>query len=346
MKSIQALLDKTVKNKHLFGISLFVKHQGQDWCGVSGNFSMETPYFIASTTKLFVSALIFKLRAAGRLNLEDKITKYFSSEILSGLHRYKGQDWTDQITVTNLLAHNSGLPDYFQKKPPGKPSLETRLMSGKDLKWHFEQVIEWSKEMTPLFEPGKPKKAHYSDTNYQLLGKILEEIYHKDLADIIQEEICQPLGLTKTYLYTDPADDTPKPLYFKDKPLPIPKAMTSFWADGGVVSTSSEMMVFLEAFMTGKIFPQTYLSEIQQWRKIFFPLESGIGIHRFKTPWFFSPFRRIPVLIGHSGLSGAFAFYAPEKDIYLSGTVNQIHNPGNSFRLMIFTIIELLKASK
>ncbi|HRF78260.1 MAG TPA: hypothetical protein PLJ00_15230 [Chitinophagales bacterium] len=37
----------------------------------------------------------------------------------------------------------------------------------------------------------------------------------------------------------------------------------------------------------------------------------------------------------HSGLSGAFAFYCPEKDCYITGTVNQIHKPGSSFKLMV-----------
>ncbi len=47
------------------------------------------------------------------------------------------------------------------------------------------------------------------------------------------------------------------------------------------------------------------------------------------------PFARIPDLVGHSGLSGAFLFHCPEKNLFLSGTVNPIHKPQTSFRLMI-----------
>jgi len=162
--------------------------------------------------------------------------------------------------------------------------------------------------MTPLFTPSKPNKAHYSDTNYQLLGKMIENIYGGKLKDIIQKEICYPLNLSKTYLYSYPKDTKPQKMYFKSNALNIPKAMASFGADGGMVSTSKELMTFLKAFMTGKLFPQAYLKEIQTWNKIFYPLESGVGIHRYKVPWYFSPFKRIPEIIGHSGLSGAFAF--------------------------------------
>jgi D-alanyl-D-alanine carboxypeptidase len=48
-----------------------------------------------------------------------------------------------------------------------------------------------------------------------------------------------------------------------------------------------------------------------------------------------SPFQASPELIGHSGLSGAFSFYCPQKDTFLTGTVNQIADPSLSFRLML-----------
>jgi CubicO group peptidase (beta-lactamase class C family) len=46
-------------------------------------------------------------------------------------------------------------------------------------------------------------------------------------------------------------------------------------------------------------------------------------------------FAHSPELLGHSGLSGAFAFYAPERDIYIAGTVNNVKKPSRSFRLMM-----------
>jgi CubicO group peptidase (beta-lactamase class C family) len=71
-------------------------------------------------------------------------------------------------------------------------------------------------------------------------------------------------------------------------------------------------------------------------------MKSGVGFHRFRLPWIFDPFRGIPDLIGHSGLSGTFAFHAPEKDLYIAGTVNQVAHPETSFRLAI----KLIQAMK
>lgn len=343
MEGLQNLLDRTTRNKHLFGISLTVVKGGNTWSGASGNLAADEQFFIASTTKLFTSALIFKLRAAGKLALSDKISNYLPEDVMKGLHIYKGKDYSGEIDIAQLLSHRSGIPDYFLTGRNGKKSLEHEISSGTDVKWDFQHALSWSKEMSPKFKPGQSGKAHYSDTNYQLLEKILEKVYETSYEELITQEICSPLGLKKTYLFTDIEDDRPKHLYFKADSLSIPKAMSSFRADGGIVSSAQELMVFLKAFMNGVLFPQAYINEIQSWNKVFFPLESGIGLQRFKTPWFFSPFKRIPDIIGHSGLSGAFAFYAPEKDIYMTGTVNQVSNPGNSFQLMIKALVQLMK---
>ncbi len=94
-------------------------------------------------------------------------------------------------------------------------------------------------------------------------------------------------------------------------------------------------MTFLRAFFGGQLFPKVYISELTVWNRIFFPLQYGIGVARFKLSRIFSPFKPTPELIGHSGLSGAFAYYCPQKDLYLTGTVNQTAKPGLSYRLMI-----------
>lgn len=343
--SLQAILDKTIDNKKVFGISFALKTNTFTWQGSSGNISNDQAYFIASTTKLFTTAIILKLRAENQLSLDDKICNYLDEEILSGLHIYKGKDYSNDLTIKNLLSHTSGLPDYFQDKGSKGISLEDELINGNDQFWTFEQAIERSKAIEPHFAPSTKGKAHYSDANFQLLGKIIEKISNKSYADNCQDLLIKPLGLTKTYLYQDSTDKAPKTLYYKNKELDIPKAMTSFAADGGIVSTSSEMLVFIEAFFTGKLFPLAYIEELLVWNKIFFPMKSGIGIHLFKLPWIFNPFGTVPYFIGHSGLSGALAYYCPKEKIFIAGTVNQVAHPDISFRTMI-NLIQAVKKIK
>lgn len=342
-KLLQAVLDKIVDNKKVFGTSFALKKDEEIWQGASGNLAIDQPYFIASTTKLFTTAIILKLREEGKLTLEDKISKYIDTSILSGLHVYKGKDYSQELTIRHLLSHTSGLPDYFQDKGTSGKSLEDELMAGNDQFWTVEEAIERSKKMSPLFTPGTKGKAKYSDVNFQLLGKIIETISGKLYAENCQERIIQPLGLTKTYLYQDATDKKPKTLYYKSKELNIPKAMTSFGADGGIVSVSSEMLFFVEAFFTGKLFPLAYIDELQEWNRIFPPMRAGVGIHLFKLPWIFNPTGAIPYFIGHSGLSGALAYYSPKENLYIAGTVNQTAHPDISFKTMISLTQKILK---
>jgi CubicO group peptidase (beta-lactamase class C family) len=111
--------------------------------------------------------------------------------------------------------------------------------------------------------------------------------------------------------------------------------MASFKADGGIVSTSSELMEFLVAFMEGDLFPVEYLAEMKTWNRIFYPLQYGVGVSRFKLGKFATMGKDIPELIGHSGLSGTVAFYSPEKNLFIVGTVNQIHKPSTSYKVLV-----------
>ncbi|NOS94327.1 MAG: beta-lactamase family protein [Cyclobacteriaceae bacterium] len=332
---LQRIVDKTVDNKKIFGACFALKKDSMVWLGAAGNLSKDQSYFIASTTKLFTTALILHLKAQGKLNLDDKIHLYLDQSILNKLHVFKGTDYSDEISIKHLLAHTSGLPDYFQDKGSNKVSLEDEIKSGRDQVWTLEDCIARTKSLQPHFPPGTKGKAHYSDTNFQLLGKIIENITHKSFSKNCKEIIIEPLHLTRTYLHQDANDTTPMSLYYKTNILRIPQAMTSFGADGGMVSTSSDMLVFIEAFFSGKIFPKEYISKLQEWNSIFFPLRSGIGFHLFKLPWVFNPTGAVPSYIGHSGLSGALAFYSPEENLYVVGTVNQVAHPDISFKIMI-----------
>lgn len=340
---LQRVLDKAVDNKSIFGVSFCVENGDHSitFCGAAGNLATDSQYFIASTTKLLVSATVLGLASQKAFHLDDPMANYLDKSMLEGLLVIKGVDCSGHITIRQLLAHTSGLPDYFQQKQArGQSFLET-LTSGIDQAWSFEQVMAEAKKMKPAFRPGEKGKALYSDTNYQLLGRLIETVSGQPLPAALHEFIIAPLGLHKTYLYTDSRDTRPAPFYYQKKQLTVPRAMTSFGADGGVVSTSAELMIFLRAFFGGQFFPVENLAWMKQWNRIFFPLEAGVGLTRFKLPRLFSPFQPVPELIGHSGLSGTVAFFAPEKDLYLTGTVNQVAAPDRSFRLMLELLNQL-----
>jgi len=332
---LQRILDKSVSAKNIFGGVVSLQTRDEQWTAASGNLKPDSSYYIASTSKLFVTTIIMQMRNAGQINLEDPIAKFLPAEWMNQLHVYKGRDYSSELTVHHLLSQTSGLADYFGQKTPNGKSLQDSILTGKDQGWGIEEVVRWSKNIGAQFIPGQKRKALYSDTNFQLLGKIIEIVRAKALAEVFLSDIILPLQLTSTYLYQDTKDTLPINIYYKSSPLHIPLAMSSFKADGGIVSNAEESLVFIKAFFEGRLFPHLYLKEMQNWNKIFFPLQYGVGLARFALPRIFSPFKKPPELIGHSGLSGAFAFYSPQKDAYISGTLNQIDKPQQSFRLIL-----------
>jgi hypothetical protein len=118
--------------------------------------------------------------------------------------------------------------------------------------------------------------------------------------------------------------------------------MTSFGPDGGIVAPADELMTFLRGFWEGRLFDPAVLAGLRTYRRIFFPLEAGVGHLRLRLPRVLSPFAAQPELVGHSGLSGAFAFLAESRGAYLAGTVNNVAKPSRSFRLM-FSLLAALR---
>ena len=311
---------------------------------------VDAPIFIASVTKIYTAAVAMLLEEKQALSLQDSAARYLSLDLVRGLHVLKGREYTEQITLYNLLSHTSGLPDYFQDVPRGCQSLFDLIVQGVDQGWGLPRITETVRDqMTPKFPPRDEKsggRAYYSDTNYQLLGAVIEAVTAKPLQDVYSEFIFQPMGLMDTYLYCGDAANgsqkgSPATLYYKDKPLRIDRAMRSFGPDGGLVSTVQDSLTFLRALLQGRLFRSpTTLDRMKQWRKLFFPIQYGLGLMRFETPRILSPFGPTPVLVGHSGSSGSFLFHHEGSGLYVAGTLNQMDRPSRPFRLMLKLIKE------
>lgn len=305
------------------------------WAGAHGTLQDGQPWFIASITKMFVAAVTLQLHAEGVLALDTPVGSILDADALRGLHTLGGTDHTPTITVRHLLAHTSGLPDYFQGERDDGRSLERRLLAGVDAAWSREDALGVARGMRPHFAPGTPGKARYADTNYQLLGLVLERVTGQSVDALLEARVTRPLGLTHTYMYRDPTDGRPADIQGKRGPLRIPRAMASFGADGGIVSTAADLARFTRAFFGGELFPAALREETDAFAPIFFPFQAGLGFWRFHIPRWASPFKAAPVLLGHGGTSGAFAFYDPARELVVVGTVNSATSAGRPYRLVL-----------
>ena len=300
----------------------------------------ETPFWIASITKLYIAAAILKLHEQGRLSIEQPMAAYLPGSLINGLHRLKGVDYTGKITLRHLLAHSSGLPDYIVIHRKNEKSLFNKLLEEGDMSWSLEDLAGIVRDVNSPFFPPQPleaknKRVRYSDTNFQLLIAIIENMTGQPLHEAFEEMIYRPLDLQHTF---HPGRAPAGPLlpaasvWYKERPLNIPQAMASF---KDPFSTVGDLLVFMRALLRGELFdnPATVKLMHAEWNRFGFsispvgpgwPIEYGLGMMRMLPPRSLTPFRPFPELIGHTGATGTWLFYCPPMDILLAGDVSQI----------------------
>jgi D-alanyl-D-alanine carboxypeptidase len=255
------------------GSAIQIAHQAA-WTGQDRVLSPQDQFRVGSNTKTMVAALVLQLVAAHTLSLDDSVQKRLPGMIPNG----------SAITIRMLLDHTSGLYNYLDD-----PRI-LKVFTGRDTRtWTPQELLAAAVSHPPLFAPGA--EYSYSNTNYVALGLILQEATGQSLANLIQNRIAKPLGLTGTYLapYTpDPANrklaDGYEPDAAKIAPLLFPgtPAGTSFagpargdfvnttwindsgdWAAGGIVSTAADWAKFQAALVTGKLFPQSQVKQME-----------------------------------------------------------------------------------
>lgn len=296
----------------------------------------------ASLGKMTCAALALKLTEAGKLGLDDKISQYLPAAIMNGLHEYEGQSYGEQITIRQLLGHTSGLPDYIldgDQNGNQLPDFIELLLSDPDKFWQPEETVAYAKaNLTPLFPPGQG--YHYSDTNYQLLGLIIQNATGKALHVAYREHLFSPLGMNNTYVEHY---ETSRPaisgrglshVYFGPVDYTDMRAISADWAGGGLASTTEDLNRFLRAFVDDKIFQNVASKNAMlTWNNTG---EYGLGVTKINASG-------VGVIYGHDGFPGSFMFYWPEQDVTIVGTINQFA-PATTPALI--WVVEILKQVK
>ena len=323
----------------------------------------QTPFFAASITKLFIAAAVLKLVERDAVRLTAPMVEYLPRTVTDGLHRLNGTDCTEQITVSHLLCHMSGLPDWLEDRAKGKLPLIDRLFAGNDRRFDIEAIAAVVRdELTPHFPPQDLQAAkpllRYSDTGFQLLMAILESVTGRRLPDIYRQEIFEPLGLLSTWLPERPPGGTsiaPATVWAGDRPLELPLALESI---RDIYSTTADLILFLRALVSGTLFenPQTagimygrFRRFSRFWDRSAFRqppslIEYGAGMMRFALPRALTPLRRIPPVVGHTGSTGTWLFYCGELDLYLAGCVDQATAASLPFRFVPRVLHEITPA--
>ncbi|MFB6317933.1 serine hydrolase domain-containing protein [Saccharicrinis sp. FJH54] len=315
-----------------------------DWFFADGMFkngeavSTANPFYTASIGKTFTATAIAKLVEEGKLNFTDKIYNYLPEHITTGLHVMNGTDYSRDITIAQLLQHTSGLPDYFEGvTTDGSPNVMELMFADTAKYWSPEVTIQFIKEkMEPGFIPGNGYS--YTDTEYNLLGMIIEHNSGMPLADYFKKEFFTPLKMYHTYMYhrSEPLQETPymSEVYVSGFEAGHMTSLTADWAGGGIVSTSEDLRIFIKALFDGELVSRQTLERMQRWIPETKGMYYGFGLRKIDFRELFPTLPKLTV-IGHSGSTGSFMYYCPKLDTYITGTLNQTDQVRNSVVFMV-----------
>ena len=187
------------------------------------------------------------------------------------------------------------------------------------------------------FAPGDRggRRSLYSDTNYQLLTRIIEAVTGQQYAEAVAERIIEPLGLGGTDVVGADTDRRgPLVLRSGDRPLSIPQALASERGAGGIVSTLDDQLRFSRAFHSGELFAGGLDRAAPHWNRVQnFAIGYGHGVMRYRLPRWLTG-RRVPEMFGHSGTTASFLFHVPDLGVHVAGSFNQFADPARPFRLL------------
>ncbi len=215
---------------------------------------VNTHYEIGSMTKQFTAAAILQLRDAGKLSLDESVAKILPRA-----------PHANQITIRQLLTHTSGLANYTNVS--GFVRMAARPGS-------YAKIIASIAKKPLEFKPGSHWR--YSNTNYILLGRIVEVLSHEPYRRYIDRHEFARAGMTHTHWISDEAGLSDMALGYR--PLKNGGVAPSFplhdrwaWSAGAIVSTVGDLVRWNEALRSGKIVTR------RDYREMTTPVRVAVG---------------------------------------------------------------------
>jgi D-alanyl-D-alanine carboxypeptidase len=259
----QTAVNALVSQQRAMGSSAFRLGSDADWTVHAGAVSglenrpiTERDHFrVGSLTKTFVATVALQLVAEGRISLDAGFGTY-----LPGLATGTTNDDT-KITVRHLLQHTSGIGDYLN----GIVAVPPNWWRTWDVREHAKSGLSQGSQ----FPPGS--KYSYSNTNYIILGLIVERVTGRAVAQEIRDRILVPHGLADTGLQQAGQQLMPAPYVTGYVAVPfVPVRVdarsqdpTLAWSAGAMYSTAADAARFLDLLLDGALLPPAQLAEMK-----------------------------------------------------------------------------------
>lgn len=268
-----------------------------------------TKYRIGSITKIFTAVMIFQLVEEGKITLKTTLDTYFPN-----LPNAK------KISISNLLNHRSGLHNFTDD--PGYLTWMTQPKTQNEML----AVISCNKVD---FQPNE--KVSYSNSNYIVLGYIIEMISKKPYSKCLNDRILSKIGLTNTYCggKTDIGTNESFSYIGKIKWEQQPETeMSIFGGAGSIVSTPADLSKFIESLFSLKLVSQMALNQMKS-------ITDGFGMGIVPIPFYNRK------AYGHGGHIDGFSSilaYFPEDGTAISFCTNGLFLPFNDILIGVLSI--------
>jgi D-alanyl-D-alanine carboxypeptidase len=334
------LLTRVTRRRGSLGppqVAVVSSRQGLDY-----RFGDQTRRFhVASVGKTFTATLAMQLVESGTLTLGTPVTALLPADELRGLFVVDGVDLAAQVTVDHLLAHTSGVADYFEGPVQSGPTLAHLLVEQPDRRWTPGDLLDFTRErQRPIGRPGE--RFGYSDTGYVLVGRILEESTGQAFHDLLQEHIFSPLGLQRSALLfhspsaPDAASVDLAPCYLGRRDVSHFRSLSCDWAGGGIVSTPGDLARFSAALHHGAVISPANLDRLSRMRHRFRPgIRYGAGLMEVRFEGFMPLLRGLPRPVGHIGILATHMFHDPVHDVDIVLNFASTREMRRSFRTLI-----------
>ena len=286
-------LDAARAEGQAHGISFAAVRDGEVvWAGSSGRardgrtaLAADAPMVIGSVTKTFVAAAVLQLAEEGTLSLDDPVRD----------HLPELDDLSGEITLRQLLDHTSGLADLFNDTT--RRGLEEQPGHA----WTADEVLETLH--APWYEPGEGWA--YANTNYYLLGMVIERVTGASLADVLDGRLLDPLGLAGTRLLTGAEGDPLQPAW-----------TTIFWASGAMASPAVDLARWGDALYGDELLSAATRTSMLKMNDH----DYGLGVQKIEVGKVKGH--------GHTGLLNTYTtllFHVPAEDVTIALLVNRSH---------------------
>jgi D-alanyl-D-alanine carboxypeptidase len=254
---------------------------------------------IASNTKTFVATVVLQLVDEGLIGLDDPIENYVPG-IPNGT----------TITVRQVLGMTAGIADYVTV-----PEIAAEYQANPLIALSPEEILTWIRESTPDSVPGA--ETHYSNSNYIILGFLIEAVTGNSPAKEIATRLIAPLGLSGTSFPLTPT--MPEPVmhgYFAenlgDPLVDVTRSNPDFpWTAGAMISTLADIHTWVTTLATGStLLSAETLAERNTWNSLGPGAGYGLGIISLRG------------FLGHNGGILGYSSW-------------MLHNPDNGFTVVI-----------